>query len=104
MVYVQGRVEAIDNKAGSVEIVGAEGQRSTLAYDRLVLASGSRLFRPDIPGLAEYGFSVDQLDDAVALDRHLHALADRPASMARDTDSGPRTRTELRCPYRDEWT
>jgi NADH dehydrogenase len=43
------------------------------------------LFRPNIPGLAEYGFSVDQLDDAVALDRHLHSLADRPASKARDT-------------------
>jgi NADH dehydrogenase len=43
------------------------------------------LFRPLIPGLAEYAFSVDQLDDAIALDRHLHSLADRPASRTRDT-------------------
>jgi NADH:ubiquinone reductase (H+-translocating) len=43
------------------------------------------LFRPNIPGLAEHAFSVDQLDDAIALDRHLHSLADRPASPARDT-------------------
>ena len=49
------------------------------------MATGSRLFRPNIPGLAEHGFSVDSLDDAIALDRHLHSLADRPASTARDT-------------------
>src|SRR5207248_6110089 len=54
-------------------------------YDRLVVATGSRLFRPNIPGLAEHGFSVDQLDDAIALDRHLHSLADRPAKNGRDT-------------------
>jgi NADH dehydrogenase len=50
-----------------------------------VVAAGSRLFRPNIPGLAEHGFSVDSLDDAVALDKHLHALADRPAINGRDT-------------------
>src|SRR5262249_26122039 len=43
------------------------------------------LFRPNIPGLAEHGFSVDQMDDAVALDRHLHGLAKRPAANGRDT-------------------
>ena len=49
------------------------------------MATGSRLFRPNIPGLAEHGFSVDQLDDAIALDKHLHSLADRPALNGRDT-------------------
>ena len=63
----------------------AKGPRQTLSYDRLVVATGSRLFRPDIPGLAEHGFSVDQLDDAIALDKHLHGLADRPAMNGRDT-------------------
>ncbi len=59
--------------------------KKNLSYDRLVVATGSRLFRPNIPGLAEHGFSVDQLDDAIALDRHLHDLADRPAKNGRDT-------------------
>jgi NADH dehydrogenase len=85
VTYVQGRAETIDTKAKWVEIIGAEGEKKTLPYDRLVVATGSRLFRPNIPGLAEHGFSVDQLDDAVALDKHLHGLADRPASAARDT-------------------
>jgi len=85
VVYVQGSAEAVDTKARKVEIVTAEGARKKLSYDRLVVATGSRLFRPNIPGLAEHSFSVDQLDDAIALDRHLHGLADRPAGNGRDT-------------------
>ncbi|TWT02601.1 NAD(P)/FAD-dependent oxidoreductase [Reyranella sp. CPCC 100927] len=85
VLYVQGLAETVDTKSRSVQFVTAKGVRETLPYDRLVVATGSRLFRPNIPGLAEYAFSVDQRDDAVALDRHLHSLADRPASAARDT-------------------
>ncbi|WP_426421109.1 NAD(P)/FAD-dependent oxidoreductase [Bradyrhizobium genosp. A] len=85
VVYVQGSAETIDSKSRTVQIVAAKGARKTLPYDRLIVATGSRLFRPNIPGLAEHGFSVDQLDDAIALDRHLHRLADQPASAARDT-------------------
>jgi len=83
--YVQGTAETVDTRSNSVGIVTGGGERRTLPYDRLVLATGSRLFRPDIPGVADHVFAVDQLDDAVTLDRHLHALARRPASAARDT-------------------
>jgi len=85
VVYLQGRAEKIDTKSSAVEIVDAGGARRKLSYDRLVLATGSRLFRPDIPGLADHSFSVDSLDDAIALDRHLSSLASRPASAARNT-------------------
>jgi NADH:ubiquinone reductase (H+-translocating) len=85
VVYVQGSAETVDAKSRTVEIVTAKGGKKTLSYDRLVVATGSRLFRPNIPGLAEHGFSVDQLDDAIALDRHLHGLARRPAGNGRDT-------------------
>lgn len=85
VVYVQGSAEAVDTKARTVQIVTARDARKTLSYDRLVVATGSRLFRPNVPGLAEHGFSVDSLADAIALDRHLHGLASRPASVARDT-------------------
>jgi NADH dehydrogenase len=83
--YVQGYADTIDSAARKVEIIGADGSRKTLSYDRLVVATGSQLFRPNIPGLAEYGFSVDQLGDAIALDRHLHDLPSRPAMNGRDT-------------------
>jgi len=83
--YVRGKVETIDTKAQQIDIVIPTGSRRILRYDRLVLATGSRLHRPAIPGLAEYSFSVDQLEDAISLDRHLHDLAKRPFSKARNT-------------------
>jgi NADH dehydrogenase len=83
--YEQGRVDVIDSAGKSATIVGADGMRRSLGYDRLVLAAGSQGFKPDIPGLAEYGFTVDQLEDAIALDHHMNALANRPYSAARDT-------------------
>jgi NADH dehydrogenase len=83
--YVQGLVDAVDTKVRTVQVVTVDGGAKSLSYDRLVIASGSRLFRPNIPGLSEFGFSVDQFDDAVALDRHLHDLVDRPATNGRDT-------------------
>lgn len=85
VVYVRGHAEAIDTKSRIVEVAAAQSKRKKLSYDRLVVATGSRLFRPNVPGLAEHGFSVDQLDDAIALDRHLHALSNRPASLGRNT-------------------
>src|SRR5438094_3357358 len=78
VVYVQGSAETIDTKSRTVSIVADKGAKKSLSYDRLVVATGSRLFRPNVPGLAEHGFSVDSLDDATALDKHLHGLADRP--------------------------
>lgn len=85
VIYMQGSAETIDTKFKVIEIVAGRGEKKKLSYDRLVVATGSRLFRPNIPGLAEHGFSIDSLDDAIALDEHLHGLADRPAVRGRDT-------------------
>jgi NADH:ubiquinone reductase (H+-translocating) len=83
--YVRGTVETIDTHGRHIEVVMPTERRRILPYDRLVLATGSRLYRPAIPGLADHGFSVDQLEDAIALDRHLHRLAGRPTSDRRNT-------------------
>lgn len=83
--YVQGIVEAIRPDADELDYIDPAGVRTTLPYDRLVLAAGSRLFRPDIPGLREHAFSVDQRDEAVALDDHLRKLSRQPPSAKRDT-------------------
>jgi NADH dehydrogenase len=47
----------------------------TYGYDRLVLASGSQVVKPAVPGLREFGFDVDTHDGAVALQDHLRRLA-----------------------------
>ncbi|HEX4261677.1 MAG TPA: FAD-dependent oxidoreductase [Acetobacteraceae bacterium] len=50
--------------------LGADGAPS-LAYDRVVLALGSRLLRPPVLGLAEHGFDIDTYPAAVRLMEHL---------------------------------
>ena len=85
VAYVQGTAQTIDTASRTVQVATTDNARQSLSYDRLVVATGSRLFRPNIPGLAEHGFSVDNLDDAIALDRHLHGLAQKPASPGRNT-------------------
>ena len=83
--YVQGRVETIDSAGGTVTAIANDGSSRQLPFDRLVVASGSQGFQPPIPGLAEFGHSATQLEDAVKLDKHLSSLATRPASTARNT-------------------
>lgn len=83
--YIQGHVEHINTQDDSVEAVDAAGKRFTLTYDKLVLTTGSKLFRPELPGLAEYAFSIDQIDEANLLHTHLARLADLPDSPARNT-------------------
>jgi NADH dehydrogenase len=85
--FIQGVVERIDVARQEVEVVGVgvDTTRRTLGYDRLVLATGSRLFRPPIPGLDQHAFNVDQVADAAQLEAHIATLASRPESAARNT-------------------
>lgn len=83
--HIAGWVDTIDAGRHQIEVVDHHGQRSRLNYDKFVLATGSRLFKPTIPGLDTYAFDVDQLESAEKLDAHLKSLADRPTSAARNT-------------------
>jgi NADH dehydrogenase len=54
---------------------------ATHGYDRLVLAVGSRVAKPNLPGLADYAFDVDTYDGAMKLQVHIRSLdATDPAS------------------------
>jgi NADH:ubiquinone reductase (H+-translocating) len=83
--FVQGTVERIHVARRAVDVLRVDQQAVTLDYDRLVLAAGSRLFRPAIPGLAEHAFSVDQTNEAVELETHILNLARQPDTPARNT-------------------
>lgn len=85
VAHVGGRVETVDAAAKTLTIAKNDGSIATVAYDRFVLAAGSQLFQPDVPGLADYGFNTDQWDSAQRLATHLKALADRPDTPARNT-------------------
>ncbi|SPA40974.1 putative enzyme [Cupriavidus taiwanensis] len=85
--FIQGKVEHIDVQNQTVNIagVGADASDQRIGYDRLVVAAGSRLFRPQISGLAQHAFNVDQVADAAELEAHIHRLASRPESAGRNT-------------------
>lgn len=85
--FIRGKVERIDVAGQQVTIVsaGATSSRLQLGYDRLVLAAGSRLFRPEIPGLDQHAFNVDQVADAARLDAHIRGLSARPNRAGRNT-------------------
>ncbi len=85
VTFVQGNARAIDTRAQKVTVALPNGGDRVLNYDRLVIATGSQLFRPPIPGLAEHAHSVDQVSEAVALDAHLKSLATLPVTAKRNT-------------------
>jgi NADH dehydrogenase len=83
--FVQGLALNIDTAGRRVTYRNAKGGEVALGYDRLILASGSQLFRPPVPGLAEHAFDVDQIEQAARLEQHLFGLAKQPQSAARNT-------------------
>ncbi len=75
--HITADVTEIDAAATTVRT--ADG--TTHRYDRLVLAVGSKVAKPDLPGLAEYAFDVDTYDGATKLQTHIRNLdACDPAS------------------------
>ncbi|MDV7410550.1 FAD-dependent oxidoreductase [Acinetobacter baumannii] len=83
--FLAGWVNKIDSNQQTIEVATTDGNKQNLSYDRFVLATGSTTFMPPIPGLKEYGFSVNTLEDAEKLDHHLKNLATKPANAARNT-------------------
>ena len=76
-IDVAAKVVTYDSRGG-----GKTGGRQTIGYDRLVFALGSRLVRPDLPGLSAHSFDVDTYTAAARLNAHLTALGPRPSSTA----------------------
>jgi NADH dehydrogenase len=83
--HLAGVVTAVDSQARRIGVKDRDGMETALPYDRFVLATGSSLFRPDIPGLAEHAFDVDQLEGARRLHAHLESLAARPDTPTRNS-------------------
>jgi len=82
--HLTAEVKAIDVARQQVVVAGPRGQES-LAYDRLVLALGSQLVRPPVPGLAPHSFDVDTYAAGVRLNAHIASLGTRPPSQGRST-------------------
>ncbi|HEX3522992.1 MAG TPA: FAD-dependent oxidoreductase [Stellaceae bacterium] len=81
---VAGEVVGIDFDSRQVTCSVGVAHRS-ICYDRLVFALGSRLVRPDIPGLGEFAFDVDTYDGAARLNTHIEGLSALPRSHGQYT-------------------
>lgn len=84
VTFIEGAADSIDENGKQVTYRDASGTSTTIKYDRLVLAAGSRLNRPQMPGI-EHVFDVDQIEDATRLEAHIKALKNLPDSAARNT-------------------
>jgi NADH dehydrogenase len=78
---ITATVTGIDASAKTVST--ADG--ATLGYDRLVLAAGSSVAKPDLPGLAEFGYDIDTYEGAMRLQAHIRDLAAHPKDPATAT-------------------
>lgn len=74
--FIMGHVTGVDARQGQVSfrVTGGETEQR-MAYDHLIVALGSVTMRPPVPGLAEFGYEMKSLGDAVHLrDRAIHLL------------------------------
>ncbi|TXI89936.1 MAG: NAD(P)/FAD-dependent oxidoreductase [Cupriavidus sp.] len=82
--HVKGEVVAIDVAAQTVA-VRQDQRTATLPYARLIVATGSQLTRPPIPGLAAHAFDIDTYEGARRLQAHIQGLAAMPPAPERFT-------------------
>lgn len=85
ITFVQGSASTIDVDSKRVGYVDVFGTQGTLGYDRLVLAAGSKLIRPDLKGMMEHAFDVDEIEQATRLEAHIKSLKNLPDSPGRNT-------------------
>lgn len=83
--FIAGQAERIDTAAKTVFYRTPEGTDAFVSWERLILATGSQTKRPQIAGLAEYAFDIDQLESAQVFEQHLDSLALRPSTPERNT-------------------
>ncbi|WP_433286488.1 NAD(P)/FAD-dependent oxidoreductase [Pseudonocardia sp. CA-142604] len=81
---VAATITGIDTQNREVSGVARDGTSMALPYHRLVLATGSHVVRPSLPG-AEHLFDIDTLAGAAAMEAHLQRLPSRPATEGRFT-------------------
>lgn len=74
---VRAEITGVDVDAHRVTGRDHDGNPVELAYDKLVLATGSTLVSPQLPG-AEHLFDVDTIEAADALHQHIAQLSQDP--------------------------
>ena len=79
-------VLTVDPVGRRIALEDSASGRAEIAYDRLILATGSELRPLPVPGLAEHSFNIDTFAAARILDDHLAKLG-RAASLLSGRDT-----------------
>lgn len=82
---VTGEVLAVAPAAQRVSLRHADGREDTLAYERLVLATGSEQIPLAVSGASEFGLNIDTFAGATAFDAHLKRTLAAPDTPGRLT-------------------
>ena len=80
-----GTVSGVDAAGRRVALGHADGRREWIGYERLILAAGSTLAMPAVPGMAEHAWNIDTHAAAMALDQHLRDVVRTPKTPGHDT-------------------
>ncbi|WP_159981491.1 MULTISPECIES: NAD(P)/FAD-dependent oxidoreductase [unclassified Novosphingobium] len=83
--HIAGLIQDIGVDGREATVLHGDGAVQSIKWDRFVLATGSRLSAPAIPGLADHAFDVDQLASAHRLDAHIKSLGARAETAVRNT-------------------
>jgi NADH:quinone reductase (non-electrogenic) len=62
--FIQADIRDVNLDSKTVSMVNSSQNSRTLEYDFLVLSLGSRPFVPDIPGMNEFAFQFNSIEDA----------------------------------------
>ncbi|WER50836.1 FAD-dependent oxidoreductase [Cupriavidus sp. WKF15] len=82
--HVEGEVIDV-NTSRQVVLVRTEREETEISYSKLIIATGSQLARPPIPGLAQYAHDIDTYAGAKRLKEHMGRLAEASPAAGRFT-------------------
>lgn len=82
--YVAGIADKIDVLGHRVIYTAAQEVHSWISYNKLILAAGSHMVKPNLEGV-EHAFDISPLDASACMEKHLAALNYYPNSDARNT-------------------
>ena len=85
VLFRKANVVAVSPEKRQITLEADGSGRVEITYDRLVLATGSKLRSLPVPGLAEHSFNIDTFAAALALDKHLTDLGQDSVGAGDDT-------------------
>ena len=104
ITFIQGEASAIDASAHRITLRQTGRAHESVAYRRLIVATGSIARPPPIKGCDEYAFSIDDHRAATKFDAHLQRLCAEPETGSNNVFAivgAGFTGIELACEMRD---